>query len=333
MATDYSALRRGAVRVALDRADGFEAGPRRRRPRWRTGWSGLRTSRPDVFVDRRRCPAACHRHAFVADPPIAYLSDRQPPSPARRLRSPRAVRRERKSPNRPQPRCAPVPRTPSALQKRNDPRPNRVEIRDFAFPDHERLPAHLEQAGSVFRVPFPVALEFRYPVILPRFRKPSARTGVHVPKTTVNEDRFPSPGKDQVRSAGQVSPVKPVTISHRMRQAANGHLRSRIPASDCAHYPASNVGTLSHRRIPELRSGRTIRRNAPCRDFVSRKETPPASIARPERTSAAGRFASFGSAVDEAGTSATGRRPQAPSRTPPSVFSKLVARRSADPLP
>ncbi len=100
---------------------------------------------------------------------------------------------------RPPPCYASSPQSPSAFLCPPRPHPNRVETRDFAFPERDGFPAHLQEAGRVIGIPPLVALEFQRPVVPPRFRTPFAQAGLPVPEATVDEDRFPPGGKDQIR--------------------------------------------------------------------------------------------------------------------------------------
>jgi hypothetical protein len=51
---------------------------------------------------------------------------------------------------------------------------------------------------------------------------------VTVPKTAVNKNHFPVPGKNHIRFSRQSRDVKPIAKAHAVNQAADDQLRLRI---------------------------------------------------------------------------------------------------------
>ena len=60
-----------------------------------------------------------------------------------------------------------------------------------------------------------------------------------MPETTVDEDYFPTAGKDYVRATGKGTAMKAVTVTERMHNSPDDHLRLGIPAVDPGHASAS----------------------------------------------------------------------------------------------
>ena len=62
---------------------------------------------------------------------------------------------------------------------------------------------------------------------------------VLVPKTSVDKDDLPSPGKCQVGGAGQIPSMKAVAITHPMNEVAHFQLGLRVRTADPAHEAAA----------------------------------------------------------------------------------------------
>ena len=79
-----------------------------------------------------------------------------------------------------------------------------------------------------------------------------------VPKTTVNEDDFSSSGKHQIGSAGQVSAMKAIPVTHSVDEEANFHFWSSIDITDARHDAAAKFrgDSIRHYRFTQLISKR-----------------------------------------------------------------------------
>ena len=65
-----------------------------------------------------------------------------------------------------------------------------------------------------------------------------------VPETTVDEDRCPSPGKDQVRSDSTQSELDAVAVSAPPQRSPQSQLRFGVGAPDARHLLGSREGSL-----------------------------------------------------------------------------------------
>lgn len=124
----------------------------------------------------------------------------------------------------------------------------------FALPDHEHLPAQLQETGAVLAVAFLVTLQLGCPVATIRLRMIGPLTAwirMAVPKAPVNEQDLSPTGKDQIGTPWQVVSVEPVAIPHAVHQAADHKLRFRVLAPNCPHVLAASLGgyAVHHARL------------------------------------------------------------------------------------
>ena len=137
----------------------------------------------------------------------------------------------------------------------------------FAFPDHEHLPAQLQETGAVLTVAFVVTLQLGCPVATIRLRMVRSLTAwirMTVPKAPVNEQDLSPTGKDQIGTPRQVVSVEPVAIAHTVHQAANRKLGLRVLAPNCPHGSTAGLRRYAVHRAkldgscqtwPRLRNG------------------------------------------------------------------------------
>lgn len=63
--------------------------------------------------------------------------------------------------------------------------------------------------------------------------------GMLVPKAAVNEDSLPSPQEGYVWIPWHIFPMQAISVSKRMQQTANDHLRLGVLAPDSSHIAAA----------------------------------------------------------------------------------------------
>src|SRR5690348_17588711 len=113
-------------------------------------------------------------------------------------------------------------------------------VESLAFPDSQDLPSAGLKLPLDARIALHILLEFPRPEFDARFRRvsePAIR--MSVPKTAVHKNGDTMPGKDDVRSAGQVLAVEAEAVSEPVQHSANGQLRSCVALTDPRHHGAS----------------------------------------------------------------------------------------------
>lgn len=108
-----------------------------------------------------------------------------------------------------------------------------------AFPDHEDLPTLLPKIPPISAISFPVLFEFLNPEVTIRGRRGRSLAGVPMPETTMNENDLLQSRKNQVRTSRKFLHMEPISVSQRVRDAPDDHLRFRMPLRDRAHHAAA----------------------------------------------------------------------------------------------
>lgn len=111
----------------------------------------------------------------------------------------------------------------------------------LALPDDQHLPSKPPQRRSMQAVSFSVAIQLRVPISGMRLGPAAAAiAGMQVPKTPVDEDDFPQPGKHEIGLARQAANVQTIPISHAVDHSANDHFRSGVFSLHRRHDPRTN---------------------------------------------------------------------------------------------
>jgi hypothetical protein len=66
-----------------------------------------------------------------------------------------------------------------------------------------------------------------------------------MPETAMHEDNRTMLRKHNVRPAGEVFSVQPVSVAERVEQRANPHFRPAVPGFDSRHVPAALFGGVN----------------------------------------------------------------------------------------
>ena len=138
----------------------------------------------------------------------------------------------------------------SFFKKACEPSPENIQIFECAFPNYACFPSRVSKGDHRFAI----AVHCTTPLLLPkcgirdRCGLPTAAI-VHVPKTSVHENDFPSCRKHEIRLTRQISAMKPKAIADSMQQRAYGFLRTRVLSFDTRHAPAALFRSqrVSHR--------------------------------------------------------------------------------------
>lgn len=102
----------------------------------------------------------------------------------------------------------------SRVQHVGDLGPQLFSIAGFALPDGVNLPSGSAELGVHCSVPRDIACEFIKPKLaIALWRRRSATAGVPVPKATVDKQRYPVSGKNDVRTPRQIAPMHSKAIS------------------------------------------------------------------------------------------------------------------------
>lgn len=127
------------------------------------------------------------------------------------------------------------------------PASQRFEMKGFALPHYQDLPPEGLQLAFLGCVSFDVAFEFVRPIFRARLgTRCAAATLMSVPKASMNEYGLSSFGEDQVRSSGQVAPVKAKAVSQGMRYSADHQFGLGILVTNSGHQSrAFRVDVLS----------------------------------------------------------------------------------------
>ena len=113
-------------------------------------------------------------------------------------------------------------------------------ILEFAFPHHEDTPAERYQRCSITPVAGNVRIKFAKPELTPGlWHNRIAAVSVSVPEAAVDENRSPETRKDDVGLAGQIRPPEREAKTESVNDRPDLQLRTRIPALNAAHIPAS----------------------------------------------------------------------------------------------
>lgn len=109
------------------------------------------------------------------------------------------------------------------------------KVAQLAFPDGDHSPTR--NFKFLFRslVPGYVTRELALPEIRTGLGDISQSAVVPVPKAAVDKESDAPSAEDDIRLARKVPGMEPKPVAHRVQEPANGHFRSRVPASDTAH--------------------------------------------------------------------------------------------------
>jgi hypothetical protein len=114
---------------------------------------------------------------------------------------------------------------------------------DLTFPNNQDAPTFSTQCEQVSVIAGNISLKFLRPKVDARFWNPaSCWTRVLMPEATMDEYNSLELWKDQIGCARQISPVQSESISHRMRDATDGHFRITADRADERHPLASLLG-------------------------------------------------------------------------------------------
>jgi hypothetical protein len=95
------------------------------------------------------------------------------------------------------------------------------------------------QRAQLRRIAFPVGFQFRLPVFKVRFRGTALAAAVSVPEAAMDEDSFhPSPEYD-IRPAGEIFRIQPVSVAEAEQDTSNGSFRTCVTRLDRLHDPAT----------------------------------------------------------------------------------------------
>ncbi len=118
-----------------------------------------------------------------------------------------------------------------------------IQVASFAAPDHENAPSQGLQLPSLASVPLHVRCELRLPESRVRFGGGAeSALWMPVPKTTVDEQRHPIFGKNDIGCPGQVFTMQAKTQSELVQQPPNDYLGPRIYSGYGAHNVAAGFG-------------------------------------------------------------------------------------------
>lgn len=108
------------------------------------------------------------------------------------------------------------------------------------LPDDQHPPPKLPESFLCLSISFDVAGKFPPPEVDPGLRYVGVLApGVTVPEASVDKYHRPVLRKHNIRATGEVSAMNPEAETHAVKKGAHDELRSRVPASDPRHVPAS----------------------------------------------------------------------------------------------
>ena len=114
----------------------------------------------------------------------------------------------------------------------------------LALPYDQNSPAQPLKLPPLIGIAILVRQQLLLPKCPPSFRHGSTFSAtVSVPKTTMDENDFATPGKDQVGLSRQRGNVEPITVSEAVNEFADRHFRFSVTAADQSH----NLPTLFFR--------------------------------------------------------------------------------------
>src|SRR6202022_4579062 len=100
----------------------------------------------------------------------------------------------------------------------------------LTLPNYNWCPTDLAQATAIFSIALNVSCKLRPPVFgVCLWLRTVDATTVLMPKTSVNEDRYPVFRQDNVRFTGQITTMQPIFVSESGYRAAHGPLWIPIP--------------------------------------------------------------------------------------------------------
>src|SRR5271157_2000018 len=114
--------------------------------------------------------------------------------------------------------------------------------RELALPYNERVPSQAPQFADSPPVSRAICRELCLPERHVTRRARRLTTSVTMPITPVLEDDFAKARKNNVGSTGEVSPMKPKTIPHRMEHATHCQLRLGVDLRHGRHDSATGFG-------------------------------------------------------------------------------------------
>lgn len=120
------------------------------------------------------------------------------------------------------------------LQKIDDPELERSQIFELTFPHDEVFPSELLQLPLIPKIPRTVLAQLGLPEFELRFRHPPALRML-MPKAPVDENDLLEPRKNDIRTPGELPPLKAVAESESPEKTTDGPLRLRILVADPAH--------------------------------------------------------------------------------------------------
>ena len=127
----------------------------------------------------------------------------------------------------------------AVVKKGAQPRNQRVDVLEFAFPHHENLPLEGFELGAHLGVALLVPLKFWKPVFEPGLRGPAIAAFVCMPETAVHEYHLPSGWKDKIRFTRKIPAMEPIAIPEAVQAPPNRPFRSSVPSPDRLHRPAA----------------------------------------------------------------------------------------------
>jgi hypothetical protein len=126
----------------------------------------------------------------------------------------------------------------------------------LTLPNYQDFPPEPSQRLLISEVPLSVLGELFQPEAQFGFGPPPAAR-VLMPETAVDKDHFSQPRKNDVRFAGQVIRMQPVSKAHRVNEAADAHFWLSVFAAHARHPLASLLfGESVHRH-------RSVKENIP----------------------------------------------------------------------
>ena len=127
----------------------------------------------------------------------------------------------------------------------------------LTLPDYYDTPTKPPQGPSLIPVPGHVLSKLLLPELDVALRRISILApGMPVPETPVDEDRCLVLRQNDVRSPGQVLPMKAEAVTHPVKHGADNQFRLRVPTADARHVPAAPLlGQNVHLSHPSQPAG------------------------------------------------------------------------------
>ena len=127
-------------------------------------------------------------------------------------------------------------------QKLHAPTCDAIEVTQLTFPDHQYGPTRPAKTAARRSVAFSVARELLIPEGNTRSRhRPTPPTPMSMPVAPVNEDHLAPSGEHDVGRAGQIGPMKTISIAHAIQHLSQRQFGLRIPAVNAPHQRASGL--------------------------------------------------------------------------------------------